>query len=210
MMGLRGTGSKDVVIDDVFVPDHRVSEASRMYDGSYARERRPDSPLFPMMFGLMFPAAIAAGTFGVARDAMRAFGERMEGRVSVAGHRLQGHPARADGLACAEADVEASISHFRSFIADLYDLRRRRGRDHPQDRLRFRRRPGARDRPLRSRRSTSCSGSWGPPRSDGRSPRAVLARPARGLHPRVQQQRADYQAWGLDAFGGPIPPSAQY
>ena len=44
VMGLRGTGSKDVVVDDVFVPHHRVSDAARMYDGSYARERRPDSP----------------------------------------------------------------------------------------------------------------------------------------------------------------------
>ena len=39
-MGLKGTGSKDVRMKDVFVPDHRVVEAMTMIEGGY-EHRQP-------------------------------------------------------------------------------------------------------------------------------------------------------------------------
>ncbi len=128
-MGLRGTGSKDVIVENVFVPDYRVSEAPRMYDGSYARERRPGSPLFQMMFGLMFPAAIARARSAWPAHAVRAFAEAMESRVSVAGTAARTSAVQLERLACAEADIDASIAHFRSSIGrPLRPRRRRRAR----------------------------------------------------------------------------------
>ena len=129
VMGLQGTGSKDVIVDNVFVPDHRVSIGARMYDGSYAAERRPGSPLFAMMFGVMFTAAIASGTFGIARGALR--------RV----HRRHGDPGE-HRRACPRGRARASWSAWRRGV--------RRGREHqplPVDHrpaLRPRRSPAAR------------------------------------------------------------------
>ena len=45
----------------------------------------------------------------------------MEGRVSVAGTAARTSSIQLERLACAEADIEASIAHFRSSIAALYD-----------------------------------------------------------------------------------------
>jgi len=210
VMGLRGTGSKDVIVDDVFIPDHRVSEAVKMYDGSYARERRPESPLFQMMFGLMFPAAIAAGTFGVARNAIGAFGDAMQGRVSVAGTAARTSPIQLERLASAEADIEASIAHFRSSIADLYDHVDAGGEISLDQRHRFRRdqvRATGRcveaiDRLFLSSGS-SAMGETNP-----------LSRAWRDLHVAgthvCNNSELTYQAWGAHRFGGPVPPGVAF
>ena len=137
--GLRGTGSKDVQVRDAFVPDYRVSEATRMYDGSYARERRPGQPLYQMMFGLMFPAAIAAGTLGIVRGAVTAYAEHIRGRVSVTGTVAKTDPFQADALARAESDVDASIAHLKTSVAELYDYVSAGNRVTPEQRLVFRR-----------------------------------------------------------------------
>src|SRR4051812_22476818 len=55
VMGLAGTGSKDVRMTDVFIPDYRVVSARTMIDGGYADERQPEKPLYRMFFGLKFP-----------------------------------------------------------------------------------------------------------------------------------------------------------
>jgi alkylation response protein AidB-like acyl-CoA dehydrogenase len=210
VMGLRGTGSKDVVVEDVFVPAHRVAEAARMYDGSYARERRPDSPLFQMMFGLMFPAAIAAGTFGVARHAIRAFGDAMEGRTSVAGTPARTRAIRLARLACAEADVEASIAHFRSSIAALHDHVDAGGEISLDQRHLFRR-----DQVRATGRCVEAidrlflhSGS----RATGDT--HPVSRAWRDLHVAsthvCNNSELTYQAWGAHRFGGPIPPGVAY
>ena len=209
VMGLRGTGSKDVVVD-AFVPDHRVSEAPKMYDGSYARERRPDSPLFQMMFGLMFPAAIAAGTFGVARHAIRAFGEAMESKVSVAGTAARTSALQVERLASAEADIEASIAHFRTSIADLYasvdngnaitlDHRHRFRRDQVRATGRC---VEAIDRLFLQSGSTAM-GETNP-----------VSRAWRDLHVAgthvCNNSELTYQAWGAHRFGGPVPPGVAF
>ena len=50
VMGLQGTGSKDVRMTDVFVPDYRVVEASKMMSGFY-ETRQPGKPLYTLGFG---------------------------------------------------------------------------------------------------------------------------------------------------------------
>ncbi|MCD4526617.1 hydroxylase [Nocardioides sp. cx-173] len=139
VLGLRGTGSKDIRMADVFVPDHRVYSAVDMYGGKYARENRPGQTLYQMMFGLMFPAAISAGTFGILRGAVRAYAEHIAGRVTVSGVTSRTDPFQLSALARAESDVEASIAHFRSLVAEVYDHVSRGHEVTDEQRLRFRR-----------------------------------------------------------------------
>jgi alkylation response protein AidB-like acyl-CoA dehydrogenase len=210
VMGLRGTGSKDVVVKDAFVPAYRVAEASRMYDGSYGRERRPGSPLFQMMFGLMFPAAIAAGTFAVAQHAIRAFGEAFGSRVSVAGNVARTSATQLERLACAEADIEASIAHFRTAVGELYDHVDGGGEISLDQRHRFRRdqvRATARcveavDR-LFLHSGSSAMGEGHP-----------VSRAWRDLHVAsthvCNNSELTYQAWGAHRFGGQVPPGVAF
>ena len=210
VMGLRGTGSKDVVVEEAFVPSHRVADSARMYDGSYARERRPDSPLYAMMFGLMFPAAIATGTFGIARAAVRNFAEAMEGRVSVVGTVARTSPVQLELLAAAESDVEASIDHVRSIVAELYDHVESGGEISVQQRLLFRR-----DQVRATRRCITAIDQLF--RSAG-SGSMVSGHPVervwRDIHVAATHvcntTELTYAAWGADRFGGEIPRGATY
>lgn len=205
VMGLRGTGSKDVVVEDVFVPAHRVSEAQKMYDGSYARERRPETPLFQMLFGLMFPAAIAAGTFGIARGAVRAFSETMAERVSVVGTTARTSPVQLGQLAVAEADVEASIAHFRGSIAALFEHVDAGGVISLEQRHRFRR--------DQVRATTRCveavdqlfrSSGSGSMRSGHPIERTWRDLHIAGTHV-CNTTELTYAAWGAHRFGGEVP-----
>ena len=137
-MGLGGTGSKDVRMTDVFVPEHRVLDGVLVRDNTYSDRWRPDSPLYAMRFGVMFPFAISAGTFGIARGALNAAWEHIEARVSSQGSASKADPFVLAALARAAADVEASISHVQSIVAGFHDSVSSGGDITIKERLRFR------------------------------------------------------------------------
>ena len=138
VMGLAGTGSKDVRMTDTFVPDYRVLDGILVRDNTYSDRWRAGAPLYAMRFGVMFPFAISAGTFGIARGAVRAAWEHIEARVSSQGSVSKADPFVLTALARAESDVEASINHVQSIIARFYDTVAGGGDITVKDRLRFR------------------------------------------------------------------------
>lgn len=210
VMGLKGTGSKDVRMKDVFVPDHRVVENERVRDNVYTDKWRPESPLYKMRFGLMFPAAIAAGTFGIARGAVRVAAERMEGRTSVQGNVAKADPFQLAALARAESDVEASITHFTVLINDFHDRVSSGGDLTVKDRLKFRRdQVRAVDRCIEAVNELyRLAGSSSIAES---SPLEPFWRDLQvGATHVCNVRETAYLAWGLERFGGEIPPTALY
>jgi len=63
VVGLRGTGSNDVVIEDAFVPEHRTHDYR---SGSVTS----DSPIYRLPFGPIFTFGIAAPLLGAAQGAL--------------------------------------------------------------------------------------------------------------------------------------------
>jgi 3-hydroxy-9,10-secoandrosta-1,3,5(10)-triene-9,17-dione monooxygenase len=63
VVGLRGTGSNDVVIEDAFVPEHRTHDYR---SGSVTS----DSPIYRLPFGPVFTFGIAAPLLGAAQGAL--------------------------------------------------------------------------------------------------------------------------------------------
>ena len=107
VMGLQGTGSKDVRMKDVFVPDYRVVEAMTMVEGGY-EHRQAGKPLYGVKFPIIFSAAIAAGTQGIAQGALAVYHDYMTTRVSVAGNVAKNDAAHLVVYGEAAADVAAS------------------------------------------------------------------------------------------------------
>src|SRR5690606_6973747 len=70
VVGLRGTGSKDIVIKDAFVPDYRVVPFSKFMDGSQPRESGHTNPLFHVAFTTAFPLGITSAVIGIAEGAL--------------------------------------------------------------------------------------------------------------------------------------------
>lgn len=121
VVGLRGSGSKDVVVEDAFVPDYRVVEAQKMHDGLFAEERQPGKPLYRMLFALLFSAGISAATIGIAEGALRAFDEFTARRVSIGRGLPKADPFQMAGFGEAAADIEASRVHLLHITAEFYD-----------------------------------------------------------------------------------------
>lgn len=210
VMGLKGTGSKNVRMADTFVPDYRVSEASKVVRGVYAKERRPGVPLYRMRFGIMFPAAIAAGTLGIAEGTLRAQRKYIESRVSVSGSVAKTDSTYLKALAVAEADLDASKCHFKNMIAELYDHVSAGNSITAEQGLAFRRNQvRATDRVFES--ITPLARLAG---SAGIQERNELERWWRDLQTAITHvcnvRDEAYIGWGVHSFGGDIPAGTQY
>jgi alkylation response protein AidB-like acyl-CoA dehydrogenase len=121
VMGLVGTGSKDVMMTDTFVPEYRTVREDEMTENVNAEQYRPDSPLYHMRFFTLFTATIIAGTYGVASGLLRELREYFGTRVNVIGQSAATDPFILAALARAEADLDASIRHLLWNVGELYD-----------------------------------------------------------------------------------------
>ncbi len=112
-VGLRGTGSNDVRLSDVFVPAERAG----VQDSAAAS--RPDSPLFRLPPGLRFPFPKVGVAAGVARAAMASFVELAGTKRARLGQDLLRNEPDAQ-LAVAEAD--ALIASGRAFVIEMLEV----------------------------------------------------------------------------------------
>lgn len=139
VMGLTGTGSKNVRMTNSFVPEYRTVVAAKMIEGAYADERQEGNPLYAMSFGATFATAIASGTLGIARGALNAYRDYMQNRVSIVGVVAKVDPFQQEALAEAEADLAASIAHIELWTDRMYQKVKEGGTITQAERLEFRR-----------------------------------------------------------------------
>ena len=91
-MGLEGTGSKTVVVDDVFVPHHRTVRVAELIAGSAPGTKVRDNPLYQVPLLAVLPLCLAAPAMGMAQGAFDTFMETTKTRVTrgaVAGGNLR-------------------------------------------------------------------------------------------------------------------------
>ncbi len=82
-VGLRGTGSKSIVVRDAFIPDHRSVTFDEMLDGS-APGGVAHGTFYQLPFQLVWPMSLPGTTVGVAKAALATYTEKV--RESVAGN----------------------------------------------------------------------------------------------------------------------------
>ena len=122
VIGLRGSGSKDVSIDDKFVPDYRVERQSSFQNGVMADRIGRENPLYQLPFGTIFPGAINAATLAIAQGALGAFVDFTRRRVTVRGTKAAGDHSQLSVLGEAAADIRASTVAFLDDWKRLYDV----------------------------------------------------------------------------------------
>jgi alkylation response protein AidB-like acyl-CoA dehydrogenase len=82
-LGLRGSGSKDVVAEDVFVPSHRSCPSRLLFDGQspHGEQHRTHANRLPVLACLA--VQMAGAVVGIADGALRLHVERTSGRREV-------------------------------------------------------------------------------------------------------------------------------
>ncbi|MFT7621163.1 MAG: 3-hydroxy-9,10-secoandrosta-1,3,5(10)-triene-9,17-dione monooxygenase [Myxococcota bacterium] len=99
--GLAATGSNDIIVDDVFVPEYRTH---RLIDGYLCKNPGQlvnTAPLFALPFGQVFVRSVSTTAIGLAEGALAAFTETASKRVASGPGKPKADPFVA--MTCAKA-----------------------------------------------------------------------------------------------------------
>ncbi|WP_280447504.1 3-hydroxy-9,10-secoandrosta-1,3,5(10)-triene-9,17-dione monooxygenase oxygenase subunit [Nocardia cyriacigeorgica] len=150
-VGLRGTGSNDIVVDDVFVPAHRVLGSDAVTACRTPGQRVNDGPLYRIPFGCLHTNAITASIVGMARGGYRAHLDQQRHRVRAAlpgdarkdtgfsGDAFRDDPATLERIALAATEIDAAWRQLTHNIDALYEMAVAGRPIGPLPRLRLRR-----------------------------------------------------------------------
>jgi 3-hydroxy-9,10-secoandrosta-1,3,5(10)-triene-9,17-dione monooxygenase len=110
VMGLRGTGSNDVVVDKMFVPEHRTlsfNDVSALRCPGHAENT---APLYRLPFGTVFSYTITTPIIGIATGAYASHIDHMRERVRISygGQKVAADAFAHVRVARAASDIDAS------------------------------------------------------------------------------------------------------
>lgn len=138
--GLRGTGSKDMVVKQAFVPDYRVVTFLDMAGASTPGRDLHDALSYRVPFWSTIPYALAAPIVGMAQGALEAFETSMASKVSAL---RGGSTAEFSGVQMSLAEAAVEIQAARLIIQndtqEILDWARRNEMPTQDDRIRYRR-----------------------------------------------------------------------
>jgi 3-hydroxy-9,10-secoandrosta-1,3,5(10)-triene-9,17-dione monooxygenase len=136
VVGLAGTGSNDVVIEDAFVPERRAQSTVGLMGGAGVYS----SPLYRLPFASVFSNAISAATIGIAMGAVEAYREYTLQRVRASyGERAAADPFSQVRLAEAAGELDDARVQLGRNMGELLQLAEA-GQEIPEElRLRVRR-----------------------------------------------------------------------
>ena len=130
--GLRGTGSKDIVVDGVVVPTHRTqSHTDYAMGNGLPGQVDNDGPLYRLPWSVVFNMAVAASVFGAARGFVDTWIVEARDRVIARRVPLADDPLTQRRVADAAWTLDAATTLLRADAAEL--TRRAADRDVPDD-----------------------------------------------------------------------------
>ncbi|WP_027943792.1 acyl-CoA dehydrogenase family protein [Amycolatopsis taiwanensis] len=123
VIGLCGTGSKDVIVDGAFIPAYRTIDSAEVAGGELAAERagRTDT-VYRMPFWAMFPLGITAAVVGISEGALAAHLDYQRDRVAAVGGKIREDPYVLSAISEAASEIAASRTQLLDGISRLYDL----------------------------------------------------------------------------------------
>lgn len=121
VIGLSGTGSKDIIVKNAFIPAYRTLAYDDALTGTAAERAGRTEPLYRLPFGLVFPLGITSAVIGIVEGAYAHHVELQRGRVSVVGTVLRDDPYTAYFTAQAGADIHASRAALLDGVTQTFD-----------------------------------------------------------------------------------------
>ncbi len=117
VVGLRGTGSKDVIVKNAFLPTHRTMDSAKIMSGEQSKEMGLTQTLYNLPYWHVFPLGITAAVIGIAEGALNAHVEMQKQRTLVTGQPLKDNPYMLSTIGEAAAEIQAS----RAALLDTAD-----------------------------------------------------------------------------------------
>jgi 3-hydroxy-9,10-secoandrosta-1,3,5(10)-triene-9,17-dione monooxygenase len=121
--GLKGTGSKDIVVDDAFVPEYRTqSHVDYALGAPLPGQAKNTGLLYQLPWSVVFNMAIAASVLGSARGFVDAWIDETTTRAVPGGGRLADDALTQRRLAQALWDLDAATLVIRADIHTMWDM----------------------------------------------------------------------------------------
>ncbi|WP_278264850.1 3-hydroxy-9,10-secoandrosta-1,3,5(10)-triene-9,17-dione monooxygenase oxygenase subunit [Nocardia sp. AG03] len=124
VVGLRGTGSNTVVVEDIFVPTHRFLSFRAMSEGRAPGLEQNSDAVYKMPWGTIHPTTISAPIVGMGYGAYEAHVEHQGKRVraAYAGENAKDDPFAKVRVAEAASDIDAAWRQLSGNVAEEYAL----------------------------------------------------------------------------------------
>jgi 3-hydroxy-9,10-secoandrosta-1,3,5(10)-triene-9,17-dione monooxygenase len=201
-VGLRGTGSNDIVVDDVFVPEHRTLDLIAMFGNKAPGLAVNEAPLYKMPFATLFSYAITGSIIGMAEGMVAEGLEQARKRVSKNWGKAIEDPFTIAALGESACEVDACrLQMFRN-LDEMMDVVEGGGRISVEARSQARR-----DQVMATQRAIAAlddvfdrAGASAIARSN---PMQRIWRDAHaGRHHTINTYEKSLNSWGLVALGG--------
>ncbi|MDX2676676.1 acyl-CoA dehydrogenase family protein [Streptomyces sp. NY05-11A] len=123
VIGLSGTGSKDIVVEGAYIPDYRTIDAALVTEGGGAAELAGRTEtVYRLPFWTLFPLGITSAVIGIAEGALAAHLDYQRDRVTSAGAKVREDATTLYAIAEAAAEISASRAQLLDGISRIYDL----------------------------------------------------------------------------------------
>lgn len=99
VLGLRGTGSHDIVVEDVFVPSHRVQRTNNSALEATPGLKENTNPIFAIPFAQVFTRAVSTSALGALQGAINEFRENAAKHIGKHGAKTAEDPVAQDAVA---------------------------------------------------------------------------------------------------------------
>ncbi len=119
--GLSGTGSKDIIVRDAFVPAYRTLEYHKVVEGIAPREAGLTNPTYLMPFSTVFPLGISAAVIGIAEGALHHHLAYQRGRVQITGTKIKDDPYVLSASSEAAEEITSARLALLDNCSRMYD-----------------------------------------------------------------------------------------
>ncbi len=119
--GLQGTGSHDIIVERVFVPEHRTHRALDGFLGTNPGTRENNGPLYQIPWAQVFVRAVSTSAIGGCRAAIQAALEIGEKRISTnTGKASKNDPVLVNAIGRAQVELKEIELALRTNFNDIY------------------------------------------------------------------------------------------
>jgi len=126
VQGLRATGSNDIVVRDLFVPEHMAVRSADMQFGTTPGSKIHDNPMYRMPSTGFLALVTSAPAIGAARGAVELFREKLKTRKVTGTQTIVGEKPNYQVM-LAKADVMVSMAELQHMncVREVHELARR-------------------------------------------------------------------------------------
>lgn len=122
VLGLRGTGSKDIIVRDAHIPAYRVMNGDHVLDGQAQAAAGREETLYRLPWSHVFPLGISSAVVGAAEGALAAHLGYQRSRADAMGAAVREDPTLLYAIGEASAEIDGARQELLGNADRIWDI----------------------------------------------------------------------------------------